>query len=70
VSDERRIVLRIVPGELEHAIDHALPLLPAGVRVDEAANELVAVGEPHELPPVERLASELGALLLQPPSQE
>ena len=62
-----RIVLRIVDGQLEHAIDHALPMLPAGVQVDEAANELVAVGEPHELPPVEQLADGLGALLREPP---
>jgi len=64
-----RIVLKIVDGELEHAIDHALPMLPAGVQVDEAANELVAVGEEHELPSLEELQRGLGALLREPPAE-
>jgi hypothetical protein len=61
------IVLRIVPGELEHAIDHALPWLPAGVRVDRDADELAAVGEPWELATAEQLSSALGGLLREPP---
>jgi hypothetical protein len=62
-----RIVLKIVDGELEHALDHALPWLPAGVRVDAGANELTAEGEPHELPTTEQLATALGGLLREPP---
>jgi hypothetical protein len=64
----RRIVLRIVPGQLEHAIDHALTRLPAGVQVREQENELIAVGEEHELPTRDELAAELGDLLREPPS--
>jgi hypothetical protein len=64
----RRIVLKIVDGELEHAIDHALQLLPAGVQVRADENELVAVGEEHELPSHDELAAELGELLREPPS--
>ena len=67
---ERRIVLKVTEGELEHAIDHALLLLPAGVQVNEADNELVAVGEPHELSSVEELERVLGGLLREPPSEE
>jgi hypothetical protein len=64
----RRIVLKVKPGELEHAIDHAQQLLPAGVQVRAEANELIAVGEEHELPSHDELASELGDLLREPPS--
>ena len=68
MSEERRIVLRVVPDQLEHALDHALLRLPGGVRVDEEAAELVAVGEPHELPSNDELAEALGNLLREPPS--
>ena len=67
---ERRIVLRPAEGELEHVLDHAIVVLPAGVRVDAENNELVAVGEPHELAPVEQLEKMLGKLLREPPRDE
>ena len=67
---ERKIVLRVAEGQLEHALDHAILLLPAGVRVDAERNELVAVGEPHELATPEELGRVLGDLLSEPPSEQ
>jgi hypothetical protein len=61
---EERIVLQIAPGELEHAVDHAMLLLPAGLQVDEEANAIIAVGEPHELPSREELVAALHGLVV------
>lgn len=67
---ERKITLRVVDGELEHAVDHAILLLPGGVQVDAARNEIVAIGEPHELAGPDELARVLGKLLAEPPTDE
>jgi ribosomal protein L11 methyltransferase len=65
----RRIEMRVPTTELDAALDRLLALLPYGVHcVDEGdTTRLVALGEPHELSPVDALESACGPLLVAPP---
>lgn len=61
--------MRVETAQLDPVLDRLLMLLPYGVhsREDGEATILVALGEPHQLSPVETLVDALGGLLLDAP---